>query len=449
MQNPLLKQSRGFSGRMLYLLIIMASFIAAGPVWAQTSVSGIVKSGDDNAPMPGVNIVIKGTSTGTITDVNGKYSINTNSANDALLFSFVGFVTQEVAINGRSVVDITLATDAKQLTEVVVTALGIEKDKSKIGYATQSVSGKDLTKAREPNPINSLVGKVAGLNIGASAEILGAPNISLRGRGTLFVVDGVPIQSDTWNISPDDIESYSVLKGPSASALYGSRGINGAIIITTKRGSKDKRGFSVEYNSSTMMEKGFLTIPKVQDEYGPGDHGKYAYKDGITGKNDADYDIWGPKFGPGVLIPQYDSEVSPNPNEYTTTFADGDTWVGNVKPTPWTARGKDNLQRFLQSGLLTTNNIAVSASGDKYDLRFSYTHSYQKGIVPNTELNSDNFNMSTGFDFSDKLRFESNINYNRQYTPNVPDVQYGPNSMIYNIIIWGAADWSMDDMKDY
>jgi TonB-linked SusC/RagA family outer membrane protein len=447
MQNPLLKKCLSLSGRILYL-IIFASFIAASPAWAQSSVSGTVKSGDDNSPMPGVNIVVKGTTNGTISDAQGKFSINNVSANDALVISFVGYLTQEVSVSGRSTLDITLEVDAKQLSEVVITALGIEKDKAKVGYATQSVSGSDLVKAREPNAVNSLVGKVAGLNIGASAEILGAPNISLRGRGTLFVVDGVPIQSDTWNISPDDIESYSVLKGPSASALYGSRGINGAIIITTKRGSKDKRGFSVEYNSSTMWENGFLTIPKVQDEYGPGDHGKYAYKDGKTGKNDADYDIWGPKFGSNVLIPQYDGEVSPT-ETYTTTFADGSTWDGNIKPTPWVARGKDNLQRFLQAGLLSTNNIAVSASGDKYDLRFSYTHSYQKGIVPNSELNSDNFNMSTGFDFSDKLRFESNINYNRQYTPNIPDVQYGPNSMIYNIIIWGGADWDVDDMQDY
>ena len=447
MQNHLpRKKGRQFARRFLFLTIF-AGLIVTSSSLAQTTVSGKVISGEDQGTLPGVNIVVKGTSLGTISGSDGSYTLSVNTANDVLVFSFVGYTTQEVAVGGRSTIDVTLAVDVGTLSEVVVTALGIEKSKTKIGYATQSVSGQDLVKAREPNPINSLVGKVAGLNIGASAEILGAPNISLRGRGTLFVVDGVPIQSDTWNISPDDIESYTVLKGPSASALYGSRGINGAIIITTKRGSKNTRGFSVEYNSSTMWENGFLTIPKVQDEYGPGDHGKYAYVDGKSGYNDADYDIWGPKFGSDVLIPQYDGEVSTT-ETYTTTFANGSTWVGNIKPTPWVARGKDNLQRFLQPGLLSTNNIAVSASGDKYDLRFSYTHSYQEGVVPNTKLNSDNFNMATGFDFSDRLRFEANINYNRQYTPNIPDVNYGPNSMIYNVIIWGAADWSVDDMKD-
>lgn len=148
----------------------------------------------------------------------------------------------------------------------------------------------------------------------------------------LYVVDGVPIQSDTWNISPDDIESITVLKGPNASALYGSRGQFGAIQITTKRGTKDKRGFSVDFNSSTMVENGFMTIPKVQHEYGPGDHGRYAFKDGRGGGlNDGDYDIWGPKFE-GQLIPQYDSPVDP---------------VTGVRlGTPYVARGTNNLQRF-------------------------------------------------------------------------------------------------------
>jgi TonB-linked SusC/RagA family outer membrane protein len=439
MQNPLLEQSRGFSGRMLYLLIIMASFIATGPVWAQTSVSGKVKSGDDNAPMPGVNIVIKGTSTGTITDVNGNFTINTSSSNDALLFSFVGFVTQEVAVNGRSSLDITLMTDATQLTEVVVTALGIEKDVAKLGYTVQKVQGSDLIKAREPNALNSLVGKVAGLTIGISSELLGRPQIVLRGEtNILIVVDGVPVVSDSWNISPDDIETYTVLKGPNAAALYGSRGQNGAILITTKRGTKDKRGFSVEFNSSTMVDKGFISIPKVQDEYGPGEYNTYKFGDDpfgqINGYNQNDYDVWGPKFN-GQLISQYDSPVDPV--------------TGVRQGTPWTARGKDNLKRFVQAGILATNNIAISAGNDKYDIRASLSQSYQRGIVPNSQLNISNFNITSGYNVSSKFRIESNLNYNKQYTDNFPDVNYGPNSMIYNIDIWAGADWDIDDLKNY
>ncbi len=441
---------RKINRTILPAIFLTISFLSHA-LQAQVNVSGKVTSKEDGSPIPGVTILIKGTTSGTVSDAQGKFALTVAGATDVLVFSYVGFLTQEASLAGRNTLDIQLESDIKQLSEVVVTALGIEKAKEKVGYSTQEVKGSDLVRAREPNPINSLVGKIAGLNVGVSAELLGPPNLQLRGSNTvLFVVDGVPIQSDTWNISPDDIETYSVLKGPAASALYGSRGINGAIIITTKRGSKSQRGFSVEVNSSTMMDKGYLTIPKYQDEYGPGDHGHYAYVDGKTGFNDADYDIWGPKFGTGneVLIPQYDSPVVPG-QTFLTTFADGVTWTGDRQPTPWTARGKDNLKRFLQPGILSTNNVAVSAAGANYDLRFSYTHGYQRGIVPNTQLDNDNFNISAGYDFSDKLRFESNLNYNRQYTPNFPDVQYGPNSMIYNVIIWGAADWSMDDMKDY
>lgn len=451
MKKILLKRQLSLGSRSAHVLriwVIMLSSVCAS--YAQVMVSGNVLSGEDSSPLPGVNILIKGTTTGVITDAEGSYRLEVPSAESVLIFSFVGFETQEVSLNGRTSVDVTLATDATQLSEIVVTALGIEKDKSKVGYTTQEVKGSELVKAREPNAINSLVGKVAGLNVGTSGEVLGAPVISLRGRqNILYVVDGVPINSDTWNISADDIESYNVLKGPASAAIYGTRGVNGAILITTKRGSTDKRGFSVDFNSSNMWDNTFLTIPEVQNQYGPGDHGRYAFADGKGGGlYDSDYDIWGPEFN-GQLIPQYDGVVDPD-NTYTTSFHGGATeFTGNIIPTPWVARGKDNLERFLTPGFLTTNNVAISASGDKYDLRFSYTHSYQKGQVPNTDLNSDNFNVSTGFDFSDKLRFESNINYNRQYSENFPDVQYGPNSIIYNIIIWGGADWDIDDMRDY
>ncbi len=449
MNQILLQPNKPNMIRLIKVFMLLMVLFASKLAMAQITVSGIVKSGEDQSPIPGVNILVKGTTNGTITDARGSYNLTVASPNEILVFSFVGFITQEAALNGRTSLDVSLATDATQLSEVVVTALGIEKDKSKIGYSTQDVKASQLNKAREPNPINSLVGKVAGLNVGSSAELIGAPVVSLRGRSNiLYVVDGVPINSDTWNISPDDIDTYTVLKGPSASALYGTRGVNGAIIITTKKGSDDKRGFSIDFNTSNMWDNTFLTIPKVQDEYGPGDHGRYAFADGKGGGlYDSDYDIWGPRFD-GQLIPQYDGVVDPN-NTYTTTFPSGTTFTGNIIPTPWTARGADNLERFLRPGFLSTNNIAVSASGQNYDLRFSYSHNYQQGQVPNTNLNSDNFNVTTGFDFSDKLRLESNINYNRQYSENFPDVQYGPNSMIYNITIWGGADWDIDDMKSY
>ncbi|MFZ6010708.1 MAG: SusC/RagA family TonB-linked outer membrane protein [Bacteroidota bacterium] len=449
MNKNLLKKFLSLGTSRAKRAFVLAVFVTACCVsYAQSTISGRVTSGEDSLPIPGVNILVKGTNQGTITDSDGNYKIDVIDNNAVLVLSFVGYRTAEVPVTGKTTIDVVLATDARQLSEVVVTALGIEKDKSQLGYATQDVKGEDLVRARDPNPLNNLAGKVAGLTVAASPELLGRPTLLLRGRAPLYVVDGVPIQSDTWNITPDDIESYTILKGPAASALYGSRGQNGAVQITTKRGTKDNRGFSVEFNSSNTLENGFLAIPKVQDEYGPGDHGRYAFADGKgAGLYDSDYDIWGPKFE-GQMIPQYDGEFDPN-NTYTTTFPSGATFTGRIKPTTWLARGKDNLKRFLRPGLLTTNNLSVSSSGANHDVRFSTSYTYQQGIVPNTQLSSNNFNITAGVDLSSKVRLESNINYNYQYTDNVPDVEYGPNSIIYNMILWGGADWDVDAMKNY
>jgi len=416
---------------MLLMLGMALPYLAS----AQRSISGKVMAIENGQTVSGASIVIKGTKVGAMTSPDGFFTINAKEG-DVLLVSGVGIKTLEFKVGQSDRLLISVETEVGQLNEVVVTALGIKKESKRIGYSVQEVKGQDLIKAREPNAINSLVGKVAGLNVGASAEILGRPQVILRGTGiNFYVVDGIPINSDTWNISPDDIESFSVLKGPTASALYGNRAINGAIIINTKKGTKDKRGFAVELNSSVMLESGFNAIPKVQDEYGPGDHGQYAFVDGRGGGlNDGDYDVWGPKFE-GQLIAQYDSPIDPV--------------TGKRTATPWIARGKDNLKRFIQPGLLATTNIAVSSSNEKSDIRFSLTHTGQKGIVPNTSLNSVNFNSSIGYNFTSKLRFDANVNYTRQFTPNVPDVQYGPNSLIYNMIIWGGADWDVDDMKNY
>ncbi|MEA5460927.1 SusC/RagA family TonB-linked outer membrane protein [Arcicella sp. LKC2W] len=401
-------------------------------------VSGKIIDGAEKKPIAGATVRIKGTERGTSTNADGTYKIAVND-NAILQFSFIGFSSQEVQTGSKSIVNVILNEDIRQVEEVVVTALGISKERRSLTNAIQTVKGADLIKAREPNPINSLAGKVAGLTIGASAELLGRPNVVLRGNSdVLYVVDGVPINSDTWNISADDIETYSVLKGANAAALYGFRGKNGAILITTKKGSKDKRGFSVELNSSTMIESGFNAIPKVQDLYGPGDHGQYSFVDGKgAGTNDGDYDIWGPKFDPtgNTKIAQYDSPIDP--------------LTGKRIPTAWTARGANNLTRFLRDGVLANNNIAISSSNEKADVRFSLSHNYQKGIVPNTQLNVTNFSVNAGVNFSKKLRLETNLNYNRQSTPNVPDVNYGPNSLIYNIVIWGGADWNVDDMRNY
>jgi TonB-dependent SusC/RagA subfamily outer membrane receptor len=420
----------------VFLIFLLAGLHSLETI-AQNQLTGRVTDQTTSEPVPGASVVIKGTNIGTSTAIDGTYRLSAPATATTLVFSFVGFTTQEVPINNRSTIDISMATDQRQLQEVVVTALGIKKDVRRIGVAIQTVEGASTVKAREPNAVNALAGKVAGLTVGIQQELLRKPNLMLRGNtDVLFVVDGVPVNSDTWNISPDDIETYSVLKGATASALYGFRGKNGAILITTKRGTKDKRGFSVDINSSTMIDNGFYAIPKVQDEYGPGDHGRYAFGDGKGGGlNDGDYDGgWGPRFE-GQLIPQYDSPVDPV--------------TGVRQGTPWIARGKDNLNRFLNPGVLATNNVSVAASSEKYNLRFSASQISQKGIVPNTKLNISNFNVTADYNFSKKLTFQSGLQYNRQYTPNIPDVNYGPNSIIYNMTLWAGADWNVDDMRNY
>ncbi|UFH54668.1 SusC/RagA family TonB-linked outer membrane protein [Spirosoma sp. KNUC1025] len=447
MKHSLLSSAPSIKASRWQLVAFLFCLLPGLSALAQT-ITGKVTSTDDNQPLPGVSILLKGTTSGTTTRADGTYTLTVNNpAKATLTFSFIGYQTQEIAVGNRTTIDVAMAVGTSTLGEVVVTALGIKKDIRQTGVTIQTVDGNQLLKAREPNPINSLTGKVAGLTVGASSELLGRPNISLRGNSdVLFVVDGIPITSDTWNISADDIETYTVLKGASASALYGFRGKNGAILITTKRGTKDKRGFSVEVNTSQMADQGFIAIPKVQDEYGPGDHGVYAFGDGKgNGLNDGDYDIWGPALN-GQLIPQYDSPVVPG-GSFTTKFPNGSTFTSNRQPTPFLPRGKDNLSRFIQTGIQSNNNIAVAASGEKYDMRFSLSHNFTRGLVPNTKLNVTNFNITGGYNFSPKLRFESSLNYNRQYTPNFPDVQYGPNSLIYNIIAWGGADWNVDDMK--
>jgi TonB-linked SusC/RagA family outer membrane protein len=428
-----MKQKQKNSAKSLFFLLIF-SFCAVTINAQNIEIKGRVTDAITKSPIAMVNIIVKNATKGIISDNEGYFTIMAKEGS-ILILSSIGYESQSVKAS-TNFLEIALSPKITKSNDVVVTALGIKKDKKIIGYATQEVKGSELVKAREPNSINSLVGKVAGLTVGASAELLGNPQVLLRGGNiNLYVVDGVPINSDTWNISADDIESYTILKGPVASALYGYRGQNGAIIINTKKGTKDKRGFAIDFNSSTMASKGFIALPKTQDLYGPGDHGQYKFGDGRgAGINDNDYDIWGPRFD-GQLIEQYDSPVDPV--------------TGVRSKTTWTARGKDNLKRFIQTGILSTNNLAVSSSGDNYDLRFSVGQTYQKGLLPNTDLNGTNFNLSTTLRFNKKLSLDANINFNKQYTKNIPDVNYGPNSVIYNMTIWGAADWNIDDMRNY
>lgn len=414
--------------------MLLFSVLSPG-AFAQDLIKGKIQS-ETGEPLPGATIAVKGKSSAqTKTDAEGQFSIRAN-ANDVLRITNVGYQSLEIPASGASF--ISLKTDPGSLNEVVVTALGVRKEVKRIGYAVQEVKGEDLVKARDANPITGLTGKVAGLSVGPSAELLRKPTVLLRGNEiTLYVVDGIPISSDTWNISPDDIETYTVLKGPAAAALYGSCAQFGAILLTTKKGVRGRKGFTVEFNSSNVMDNGFLAFPRTQDLYGPGENTFYTFvngKGGAPGGVDGDYDVWGPYFN-GQLIAQYDSPVDPA--------------TGLRKPTPWTARGKDNLKRFLKTGFQTTNNLALTANGDNYNMRFSLSHSYQNSYIPNNDLNITNFNLYGSFNPSKRFKIEANFNYDRQYTDNFPDVDYGPNSLIYNVAIWTGADWNIDDMRNY
>jgi len=418
--------------RACLLLVLLTH--TSGLFAQRTQYRGIVKD-DTQAIVPGVSIMIKGSRGGTSSAADGTFSISAEKG-QVLIISSIGFTTQQILLGDQSTINISLKNDANVLSDVVVTALGIKKEAKKIGYATQEVKGSDLVKAREPNAINSLVGKVAGLTVGGSAEMLGRPQLVLRGStDLLFVVDGVPVNSDTWNISADDIETYTVLKGPNAAALYGSRGQNGAILVTTKKGSKDGRGFTVDFNSSTMLESGFVALPETQTQYGYGNDYKYAYGSDLYDL-DGSYrrtNIWGPKFD-GQGVAQYNSPLDAS---------------GKRTLTPWTAKGVNNFENFMETGLLSTNNVSVGASGDKYDLRASLTHTYQKGMAPNTKLNIDNFALSAGYKFSEKLRVDGSLNFNSQYTPNIPDVSYGPNSYVYQFKVYGSTNWDVAEVEDY
>jgi TonB-linked SusC/RagA family outer membrane protein len=441
------------------IFISLWCFFSVSTLYAQDiNIQGKVIDATTKMPLAGVSISIKNSSIGTSSDADGNFSLAAPK-NARIMATFVGF--QPLEINSKPSVTIQMAPVAGQLNEVVITATGIKKEAKKLGYAIQTIDASLLTKAREADPINSLKGNAAGLAININSEIGHSPDVIIRGENNpndrpLFVVDGVPISSDTYNLNPDDIETFTILKGPNAAALYGFQGKNGAIIISTKKGTKDKRGLQVTFNSSTQFNKGFIALPKYQDTYGPGDNGKYAFGGGGSspasyfgngavgvGVNDYDYDVWGPEFK-GQPLPQYDGVYDPS-QTYTTTFTDGTTYQGHVAPTPWIARGKDNLRKFIQTGLLSSNSISVGSSSEKTDFRLSVGNTYQKGIVPNTQLNNGNFTASLVERFNPKLSLTSYFNYSRQSSPNVPDVNYGPNSIIYNIIIWGGADWSVKD----
>jgi len=421
-----------------YLMMPLALVCFAFQVHAQNlNVSGKVIDATTSNAIEGATISVKN-SKSTLSNAAGNFTISATKG-AAISVSYIGFQTAQAVVNGTDLV-VKLTPNVEKLEDVVVTGLGVKKETKKLGYSVQEVKGTDLVKAREPNPINGLVGKVAGLDVAINREMLASPNVSLRGYNiSLYVVDGIPVTSDTWNLSPDDIDTYTVLKGLAATAIYGSRAQNGAILITTKRAKKNDKGYTIEFNSSTQVDKGFIALPQTQTMYGGGDYSAYAFVDGKGGGiADGDYDVWGPALN-GQLLPQWNSPIDPV--------------TGQRIPTPYlpvgVKNGKDNLARFIQAGVLNTNNLSFSSVTDRSSVRMSLSNTNQQGIIPNTKLNTINFNLNASYNLSSKFKIDGSLNYNRQISPNIPDVVYGPNSVIYSLTVWTGADWNVDDMKSY
>ncbi|HEV7332447.1 MAG TPA: SusC/RagA family TonB-linked outer membrane protein [Flavisolibacter sp.] len=392
-------------------------------------------------PVSGATVTNTTSKAVTVTDATGNFSIVAQKG-DELLFSFIGFETHSIKAENATFLDVVLTQAAANMTDVMVTALGIRKEKARLGYAAQDVKGEQLVKAREPNLVNSLTGRVAGLRITNSTDLFQDAGISLRGRRPLIVIDGVPDQSaDMWKINADDVESITVLKGPNASALYGSIGQNGAIMITTKRGrGKD---LAIEVNSSTIFQPGFIRIPTVQTTYGNGNKGRYAYVNGSGGGTEGAGWIWGPKLDradPSTPsgyweTPQYNSPVDPV--------------TGARQPMAWISRGKGNVRNFFRTGLITSNNVSFSKGGENGSFRISGGHIYQRGIVPNTDLNNTSFSIAGNYAFSKAFSVDSRLTYNREYTDNFPETGYGPTNYLYNLVLWTGVDVDIRDLRNY
>jgi TonB-linked SusC/RagA family outer membrane protein len=380
-------------------------------------VSGTVTSSSDGEGLPGINILVKGTSTGTVTDLDGNYSIEVPNEDDMLVFSSIGYGTQEIAVNGRTVIDVIMVEDMQGLEEVVVTALGIRKETKRLGYATVKVEPEEFTINRTPNFIQSLQGKVAGVNIsGMATGAGGSSNIRIRGQSAfaganqpLIVVDGIPISNNRQyggtqgannsdsgdgllSINPDIIESMTVLKGGAAAALYGSRAKDGVIMITTKS-SRQKEGLGVTWNSNFTLDRA-VDDTDFQYEYGQGERGVRPTSPF------PDSGVWsfGEKIEPGMTQILFDGEEVPYVPQ------------------------KNQIEEFYDGGYTFTNTISIASGGEGGGFNLSLSQLKNDGITPNSGF--DRYNASLGFtqNISTKFNVSGNLNYSREIHTNPPQI---------------------------
>jgi len=378
-----------------YLLVFC--LFCSGLAMAQDKViTGKVTAVEDGSNLPGVSVLVKGSTTGTTTNGDGTYSINAGQ-NVTLVFSFIGFLTKEVEVSGRSVVNVSLVADVLNLQEVVVTAFGIKRDKKTLGYGVTQLNTEELTQARTTNVTNALAGKVPGVRVSGSGGSFTGSSIVIRGNTTftgsnqpLFVVDGVPIDNSgggtalqtgvppsnrAIDINQDDIETMTVLKGPSAAALYGSRASNGVILITTKKGSLNQKN-SITFSTSYAIEQVNRT-PDYQNQYAQGIGGQYINTSASS---------WGPKIA-GQTVKNWfgeDEQLAAYPN---------------------------NVKDIFQTGKNFQGNLSFSGGTDKNTFRFSYGYLRNTGIIDVNKLERHNFALNTGFQVNKKLNVSVSANY--------------------------------------
>lgn len=404
----------------LACFLLISSLFAAGESFAQQKINGTVKN-SKGQPIAGASVVVEKSNRGTTTDLNGAFTISA-SAGEVLAVSYIGMTTQsQTVVSGKSVYNFILAdADDQQLTGVVVTALGIKRSEKALGYAVQKISGENLQKVAGVELGTSLTGKVAGLLVRNSSDFASVPVITIRGENPLIVIDGVPYTNKTiGDISAEDVESMTVLKGATASALYGYRGSNGAIMITTKKGSENKSGLSVDFTTNSMFTAGYLAIPKKQNLYGRGNNNTYNINSDAS---------WGT-----VLDGKNQIQWDP----FQKTF----------RNMPYLPVGSNNFENFLEQGYVTNNNISVGYTKGNVSLRNSLNWIQNKGRYPNSTL--DKYTYSFGADLNlDKFKMSTNLSYSRKQSPNIGSNGYTSYDPMYTLLIWSSADFDIRDYKD-
>lgn len=430
-----------------FVLGIVLSLLIIQPASAQSvKVSGVITERTSGQPLPGVSITIKGTTTGTQTSSDGRFSLNAK-ANDIIRVVSLGYATQEIKVSeSTKTINLSLEENQNALNEVVVTALNITKEKKSLGYAVQELKSKDFSEAKEANLVNALSGKVAGVQVTNSQGDMGSSRIIIRGETSisgnnqpLFVIDGVPVDNtqnlgtagsrDFANtisdINSEDIESMSVLKGPNAAALYGSRAAAGVILITTKKG-KGSKGLGISVNSNTTFSS-LLILPDYQNSYGQGASGKFSYVDGKGGGiNDGVDESWGPRLD-GRLIPQFNS---------------------NGVPVPFVAH-PNSVRDFFNTGRTLNNGVAFSGSGDKYDFHLSYNNMDQTGVVPNSSQSKNSFLFNTSYKITPKLTLSAFANYVNSSADNLPGSGGKRASSTMLQFTWFGRQVDISQLKNY